>query len=353
MQTAKPTIKDVAAASGVSITTVSRALNGRTDQMSAETRLRVLEAVEKLNYVPNRLASSLKNECSHTLGVIVSNIMNPFFTAVVRGVQDYVIARGYEIFIYNTDDNPELEAQAHKALLSRRVDGLIVTKCSRDTSTYAALAAEQYPFVLVDRAVTGLAADTVVVDNATICERVMNRLFQLGHRRIGIISPPLNHIEPRIERVQGCRKAAHQHDVELAPELIVQADFHGDAAVEPIRRLLTLKTRPTALFVLNTFLAVTTLKVLRECGLRLPQDVSFVMFDDPEWSEVVQPKISAVRQPTYEIGRIAARLVLERIERKTKPVERICLNAEFVERESVAVAAAARSQRTPSAAARH
>jgi len=334
MKNGKVTIKEVARAAGVSITTVSRVLNSQEGQMTEDTRQRILAAMDELHYVPNRLASSLKNERSHTLGVIVSNILNPFFTAVVRGIQDYVKPRGYEVFICNTDDDPKEEADYRRVLLSRRVDGLIVTNCGGDFSAYKKLVDQNYPLVLMDRRIKGLSCDSVVIDNAGICQKVMERLIGLGHRRIGVITPPLDHIEPRLDRVQGCRKALRKHGMELAPELIREVNFHAETAASEIRGLLALKPAPTALFVLNTFLAIRALEELDKLRVRIPDDLSFVMFDDPDWSEIVKPKIGAVRQPTYEIGKTAARLLLERIERSGKREEMVRMQAQFIERES-------------------
>lgn len=330
------TIKEVAGEAGVSITTVSRVLNGQPGQMAEGTRERVLSAIDRLNYIPNRLASGLKQDRSHTLGVVVSNIMNPFFTALARGVQDYATSKGYEAFICNTDDNPELEADFNRGLLSRRVDGLIVTRCNEDLSLYTRLATAHFPLVFVDRSVEGISADTVVINNTGISEHVFEHLIRLGHRYIGIISPPLGNVVPRIERINGCRTAALKKGLDLDKRYTIQVDFRSGAPEEPIHDLLSLQPRPTALFVLNTFLACEALKEIRRMDIKVPNDLSFVMFDDPDWSELFQPPISAIRQPSYEIGKIAARLAIDRIHRRNKPHEKILLNAEFIERGSIA-----------------
>src|ERR1044072_9252699 len=149
----KMTIRDIAKAAGVSISTVSRVTNERNDQMTESTRHKVESAIRDLHYVPNRLASSLKHEKSQTLGLIVSNIRNPYFSAVARGIQDYAGAAGYDVFICNTDDNPDREAHYLNTLLSRRVEGLVVTTCVKDRSAYDRLAANRFPLVLLDRPV--------------------------------------------------------------------------------------------------------------------------------------------------------------------------------------------------------
>ncbi len=333
--TRRITIRDVAKMAGVSISTVSRVISSREDQPRNETQKKVMAAIRELHFVPNRLAAGLKGSKSQTLGVVVPNILNPFFTGVVRSIQDYITSSGYEILICNTDDSSEREKQSVRGLLARRVDGLIVAKCVEDPSAYEELAAERYPLVLIDRQIPGLGCDVVVVDNFGICQSVINRLLKLGHERIGILTPPLDGIEPRIDRVKGCRKALRACGRDLPPGLLVEVDFHRDSGAETTARLLSLPSPPTALFVLNTFLAVGSLREIEERKLRLPGDLSFVMFDDPEWSELLRPQISAVRQPIYEIGSAAGRLVMERIKRPEKAFENIRLEARLIERESV------------------
>ncbi len=328
------TINDVAKAAGVSISTVSRAVNSHERRMSDETQRRVLAAVRELNYVPNRLASGLKRNRSLTLGVIVPNILNPFFTTVVRSVQDFVTPRGYEVLICNTDDDPDREGHALKALLSRQVDGLIVAKCAEDDSVYRRLVTERFPLVLVDRQIPGLSSDVVDVDNFAAAERVVERLLVLGHRRIGIITPTLDHIGSRVFRIEGCRRAMTAHGLDLTSGLLVEVDFHKDSGAKATAKLLSRRFPPTALFVLNTFLAMGALEELQNRKLRMPEQLSFVMVDDPEWAKLMKPKISVVQQPIPEIGRIAARLLMERISQPGKAYESVRLAAEFIERES-------------------
>jgi LacI family transcriptional regulator, galactose operon repressor len=334
----KITINDVAKAAGVSISTVSRTLNSfQKSRARNETQMRVLAAAQQLNYVPNRLASGLKKNRSQTLGVTIPNILNPFFTAVVRSIQDFFTTRGYEILICNTDDSSAREDHAVKALLSRRIDGLILAKCSEDNSFYERLAAERFPLVLIDRDVPGLDCDTVVVDNSGVSERVMNKLLELGHRQIGIITPPPANIPPRIDRIEGCRSAMSAHGLKLASDLLVEVDFHKDSGAAVTAKLLSRRLPPTALFVLNTFLAAGAIAELETRKLRLPEQMSFVMFDDPEWATLLRPKVSVVRQPVHEIGYIAARLLMERINQPEKPFESVRLAAKFIERESIVI----------------
>jgi len=179
-----------------------------------------------------------------------------------------------------------------------------------------------------------MACDAVIVDNFGVSQAVTARLLQLGHRRIGIVSPPLARIQPRIRRVEGCREALAGHGVELPSGFLVEVDFHTDSGAQATAKVLSRRFPPTALFVLNTFLAMGALEEVQSRKLRMPEELSFVMFDDPEWATLLRPKISVVQQPTHEIGRIAGRLLMERINQPEKPFESVRLAAEFIERDS-------------------
>jgi DNA-binding LacI/PurR family transcriptional regulator len=334
------TIRDIAKAAGVSVSTVSRVLNGRKDQMAEPTRQKVEAAIREVNYVPNRMASSLKCDKSQTLGVVVPNIVNPYFAAVLRGVQDYASPKGYDIFICSSDDNAELEAHHVKTLLARRVEGLIVTTCAGDKTTYRRLIEARFPLVLLDRPIPGLSCDSVTVDNRGICVRIIDRLIELGHRYVAVVTPPCGDIGPRIDRVEGCRAALIRQGLDLPPDLLVEIGASARIVTEAVQHLVSRTPRPTALFVLNTLLAVGLMRELRRRAALA--DYAVVTYDDPDWCELLTPAVSAVRQPTYEIGRLVARLATERIEAPDRPYERVLLDAEFIERDLPAVSAKAR-----------
>lgn len=331
----KITISDVAAAAKVSPSTVSRVLTNRSGFMTEDTRRRVLATIQKLGYVPNAHASSLRSRRSTTIGVIVTNIMNPFFTAVIRGIQDFVAPKGYELFICNTDDQPESESHSLSALLSRNVDGLIVTTCHLDGQLYKPLVEKGYPLVLVDRGVASLRADKVVVDNVGIARDVVSKLVRMGHNRIGFITPMLGSVPPRLDRIEGSTIALREGNLDLDPALLIETASDVESGSEAAAQLLSLPKPPTALFVLNTFQAIGALQRLQERGAKIPDDLSFVMFDDQKWAELIRPRISTVSQPAYEIGQRAGSLVIERIANPAKAIETVLLTADFIERESV------------------
>ena len=329
------TIRDIAGRAGVSVSTVSRVLNGRKDQMAEPTRQKVEAAIREVNYVPNRMASGLKCDKSQTLGVVVPNIVNPYFAAVLRGVQDYASPKGYDIFICSSDDNAELEAHHVNTLLSRRVEGLIVATCARDKTTYRRLIEARFPLVLLDRPIPGLSCDSVTVDNRGICVRIIDRLVELGHRYVAVVTPPCSDIGPRIDRVEGCRAALIRHGLDLPADLLVEIGPSARIVTEAVHHLLSRTPRATAVFVLNTLLAASLIRELRRRAA--VADYAVVTYDDPDWCEMLTPAVSAVRQPTYEIGRIVARLATERIEAPDRPIERVLLDAEFIERDLAAI----------------
>lgn len=329
--TGNVTIRDIAKAAGVSISTVSRVLNKRHDQLREPTRQKVEAAIREFRYVPNRLAASLKDEKSKTLGMIVSNISNPYFSAVVRGLQDYAAGAGYDTFICNSDDNSDAENEHVRSLLSRRVQGLVVTTCAADKSAYQALAERRFPLVLLDRPIAGLACDCVIVDNRSICQRVIERLAEFGHRRIAVITPPCDEIGPRVDRVEGCRAGMASQGLELTPELLLEVDVKADSMSRGVQALVSRSSAPTALFFLNTLLAAGMIRELRRH--RPLRNFVVVTYDDPDWCELLDPMISAVRQPTHDIGRIVARLAIDRIAHPERPFEKISLTAEFIERD--------------------
>ena len=332
------TIKDVAARAKVSLSTVSRVMTNRRGFMAEETRQRVLATIQELGYVPNAHASSLRSQKSKTIGVIITNVMNPFFAAVVRGIQDRAAAQGYELFICNTDDNSQSEAHSLKTLLSRKVDGVIVTTCESSGKLYKPLLASHYPLVLVDRAVRSLRCDAVVIDNVAIAQQVVDHFLTMGHQRIGFVTPHLGSVQPRRDRIEGARRAFAEHGREIDSCLIAEAESDIDSGSKATADLLALADPPTAIFALNTFQAIGSLKYLQDSGYSIPGQLSFVMFDDQRWTELIRPRISAVSQPAYAIGARAADLLAERVENPSKATETVLLNADYVERESVAPA---------------
>jgi len=333
------TLRDVARVAGVAPSTVSRAFNWRKGLVTTETRDRILRAAERLNYVPNLLASGLKTTRSYTVGAVLTSFMNPFFAAVARGIQDAATAEGKEVFFCNTDDDPQREADAIEALVSRRVDGLIAATSGRDAEPYKKLLGRNYPLVLIDRLIPGLHCDAAVAENVLPTQEAVRKLADLGHRRIALLTPPTAGVSARQARVEAFRAATKSPD----PALVLEIPASVAESAAAAGRLLKLKPPPTAFCVLNPQIAIGMLQQLRAAGLRVPEDVSVILLDDTEWAALMSPPLSGIRQPAYDLGMRANQLLSARLEEPEKPVETTYLAAEWIERGS---AGPARPQRS-------
>ena len=330
-------MKDVAERARVSVSTVSHVLNG-TRKVSEGTRGEVLAAVEELSYRQNLLAKGLKTRRTYTIGLLISDIQNSFFTQVVRGVEDEALSRGYHLFLCNTDEDPGREDEYITELAKKRVDGLMVAPSMRRGDHAGRLLDEGVPFVFVDRDVEGVEADVVSVDNRAGMRLIAEHLVGLGHRRIAMISGPLDKASG-YERHLGLRDALADLGVELDDSLVRFGDFRTSSGREGARELMGLPSPPTALVTANNQMTLGALLTVNEMGLSVPDDVSVVGFDDPEWAPLTGPPLTTLAQPTYEMGVKAAEMLLDRIE--TGPDEgsrKVLLDPWLVVRKSTAPA---------------
>jgi LacI family transcriptional regulator len=329
------TMKDVAELAEVSVSTVSHVLNG-TRKVSEETRGGVLAAVEELGYRPNLLAKGLKTRRTFTIGLLISDIQNAFFTSLVRGVEDEALSRGYHLFLCNTDEDPGREDEYVTELAKKRVDGLMVAPSARREDYVRRLRAEGVPFVFVDREVEGVEADVVSVDNKTGMGLIAEHLVGLGHRRIGMISGPLDKASG-FERYTGLKEALDDLGAPLEEGLVRFGDFRTTGGMEAARGLMGLPSPPTALVIANNQMTLGAMLAAKEAGLVIPKDISLVGFDDPEWAPLADPPLTALAQPTYEMGVRAAELLLDRIENGGGETSRLLLRPWLEVRESTAV----------------
>lgn len=328
-------MKDVAQRARVSASTVSHVMNG-TRKVSESTRETVLTAIEELRYQPNLLAKSLKVRRTFTIGLLISDIQNSFFTSVVRGVEDVALSRGYHLFLCNTDEDAAREDEYLEELSKKRVDGLIVASSAPRRDHAGRLRAENVPLVFMDREVEGVDADVVRVDNLGGMRIIAEHLTGLGHERIGMISGPLDKASG-YERYQGLRAALTNLGVGLDEGLVRFGDFRTSGGRAGAGELLGLSSPPTALVTANNQMTLGALLAIKEMGLRVPEDVSVVGFDDPEWAPLASPPLTTLAQPTYEMGVRAMRLLLDRIEGgKDGETKRVLLRPWLVTRESTA-----------------
>ncbi len=328
------TIKDVAALAGVSFTTVSHVLND-TRPVSADARRRVLAAVEEIGYLPSAVARSLRKSETKIIGVLVPNVNNPFFAELVVGVEDGCRLSGYSVFLCNSDNDPKRQQQYMRTLLEKRIDGLLLSSAGDAEALARIFKLATVPAVTVDRAVPGARADRVSVNNQDGALKAVRHLLDLGHRQIACVSGPAE-FEVSMERVEGWRRALQERGLAVDESLLIESDFSSAGGYEAARRLLRERPEVTAVFASNDMMALGALRAAAELGLRLPQQLSVVGFDDIELSAYVYPALSTVGCSIKELGREAARVLIDRIENPGAPLKDVQLTPRLVVRESSA-----------------
>lgn len=324
------TLRDVAALAGVSAITVSRALNGK-GYVSQDVRARVLAAAAELNYVPNAVARSLRSQKTQLLGLL-AGITNPFWSTVARGIEETAVQSGYGVILCDTGDEPTKEARYIELLVRRRIDGLIIAATSDSAGILQDLKRRHVPFVLIDRVVQGVDADTVRGDNKGAAYALTRHLLSTGYRRIGVISGPRN-VSTAEERVAGYAAAMHEAAMPVEDDMIEYGQYTESWGYQATRELMSRSEPPDALFAANNFIALGALEGLHTLGLGVPEDVAVVCFDDTTRVESAR-LLTTASQPAEEMGRIAARVLLERIEQPGKPIEDIVLPIALVVRSS-------------------
>jgi DNA-binding LacI/PurR family transcriptional regulator len=316
------TIADVAREAGVSTATVSRVLSG-VGRARPETRARVLNAARNLEYRPSLVARSLKQRATRTIGLIVTDIENPYFPQLVRAVEDAANAEGYAILLCNADENPEREASYLDVLVERRVDGMIVAASTIGTRQREWLANPPVPVVLVNTRSPQADLPSVASDNRAGGRMAARHLLGLGHRRIGYLMPPPRNLDAP-NRVAGVRD-----ELRRVPAATLTVG-HGAATVAggetAMRELLAAKPWPTAVIAYNDLMAIGAMRAIRRVGLRVPGDVSLVGFDDVAFAAYAEPALTTVRQETAEMGRWAVATLTERLgERRPAPAAHVVL----------------------------
>lgn len=308
----EPTIRDVARLAGVSKSTVSRVLNDNPN-VSDQARTRVADAMRELNYRPNALARGLCTSRTGTIGLIMSDITNPFHAEVTRGVED--LAADYEsnVILCNTDDRPKKEQAYIDLLLEKRVDGVIfLSSAKMGESDVSMLQARRVPFVFAGRTLPEVAADSVVVDSVLGGFQATNHLVGLGHRRIAHISGPAR-VSASADRYEGYCQALRRAGISIDSDLVADGDFRQDRGYRAMNQLLDRKTGMTAVFAGSDYMALGALEAIYERGLKAPDDIAVVGFDDISFARLHLVQLTTVAQPKYDIGAIAARMLLERI----------------------------------------
>jgi len=326
------TIKDVAAAAGVSVATVSRVLANK-GFVRPELRLRVLEAAQSLSYQPNQAARSLRARTSNTIALLVSDIRNPFFTALSRAVEDACYAQGMSVFLGNTDEDPRRERMYLDLISAERVAGLIYSP-TREAAEAFGESHPDIPTVIVDRVVSGVDLDSVVIDNAGAAYQLTTHLLENGYRRIaGVFGAASTTGQARYA---GYMQALREHGITHAAQWATFANPRIEDGRTAAAKLLDLPEPPDAIIGSNSLLTAGALMAIRERGLTIPAQVALAGFDDDTWTTLVEPPITVICQPTYEIGSTAAELLLQRLADPTRSTRQVMLKAQLVARASTA-----------------
>jgi LacI family transcriptional regulator len=305
------TLYDVAKRAGVAPITVSRVINN-TGYVSQETRQRVLAAAEELGYVPNRLASSLRSRRSKVLALVLADISNPFFTLIARGVEDAASDQGYMVIYCNTDESEDEERKYIDLLLQNRVDGILLVPALSGLSAIQAAQRNNTPLVVIDRRPPGASVDSVRGDSFGGAYKLGLLLLGLGHRRIALLNGPAG-VSTAEERRDGLIRALDDANIPLRDRLTFSGRFTTASGRQMALQALAMDPPPTALFAANNFIALGALQAVQECGLRVPQDIALVGFDDLPDALVAFPFLTVAVQPAYEMAQKATELLLARL----------------------------------------
>jgi LacI family transcriptional regulator len=328
------TMKQVADKARVSTTTVSHVINN-TRVVSADARDRVLSVIDELRYIPSAVARSLKNDKTHTLGMMIPNNSNPYFAEIIQGIEDESFKLGYNIILCNSYDDPKKQAAYTRVLMEKRIDGLIIVASGSDDELNQLLSDEAIPKVLVDREVPGLAADFIESDHEQGGYLATKHLLELGHTDIACVAGPKT-LLPSGDRVHGYLRALQEANVPFQNDFLAHSDFTSQGGFTAFQQLLALKKRPSAIFVSNDLMAIGGLCAAQQAGVQIPAELSVVGYDDIALASFSTPRLTTIAQPKYEIGVLTAQVMVARIKNAELPLRREMLQTQLVIRQSTA-----------------
>ena len=327
-------LTDVAKAAGVSIATVSRVIS-HPDKVASQTQMAVRKAMKELDYQPNRVARRLRQRGGnrHLLGLIIPDIQNPFFAEIARGVEDVAYANQFAVMLCNSDEDLKKESFYLDVLRAESVDGIILPPINDHDPAVSKVAESGTPIVTVDRSLSDSTIDKVEVDNCQGAFDAVSHLIRIGHKRIGLITGRSN-ISTSRDRRLGYEQALAAGEIPVNPEYVRMGDYKQASGVALAGELLALPIPPTAVFVANNLMAVGALEAIHARNLRIPEDVAIIGFDDLPWADALDPPLTMVRQPAYEVGRAAAELLLKRLSNPGSPAAWLRLRPRLIFRKS-------------------
>ena len=330
------TIKDIAKQLNLSPSTISRVLHNHPD-ISSGTRERVLKLVEELDYHPNSIAQSLKKKQSKIIGVIVPQVRHYFFASIMSGITDVAYHDGYTVMICQSNESFEREVINVRALISQRVAGVLIS-ISKNTNSYdhfEQLKKRGIPLVFFDRLCEDFEAHRVGVDDFEGAFKAVEHLIQNGYQRIAHLAGP-NNLNISLQRIRGYRAALEKYNIKIDDNLIVCCGLNEEDGVTGTEKLLNLKDRPDAIFAVTDPVAIGAYIKLKENNIEIPDDIALVGFSDNPTVSLIDPPLTSVRQPAYEMGKTAAKLLLEQIENEhdNSSLKTIIFQAELIVRKS-------------------
>jgi LacI family transcriptional regulator len=327
------TFNDLARELNLSTATISRALS-RPEIVAPETRMRVLDAVRRSGYQMHGIARSLRTQSTQTIGIVVSDICNPFFSSIVKAIEDVARTNGYTVVICNADEDGRNEEVALRLFIERQVSGLIRCSAGANPSLLKVLHQKSIPLVDLDRQSGIPNIDTVVLDNELGACLATRHLVELGHRQIAIVSGP-QHLSNARDRLEGFHKTLKAAHISIPKHYLEFGDFREASGFQAAQRLLSLPDRPTAIFVANNEMMAGTLSAVRQRRVDVPRELSLVGFDDARWAQYLEPPLTVVSQPAELMGQKAAQLVLARL-RGSTTAQNIVFEPELIVRRSTA-----------------
>ena len=326
-------IRDVAKRAGVAPITVSRCINN-SGYCSAEVRARIESAIAELGFVPNRLASGLRSKRTHTLALVLTDITNPFFTTIARGVEDTASEAGYTVIFCNTDESVTKEQMYLQMLLEKRVDGVLLVPALSGIDSVNLVKKQDTPIVVIDRRLPDLQTDVVRCDSESGAYDLTRLLLSLGHREIVILTGP-HGVSTAEDRLKGYRRALEEAGIPQNKDKEFYGAYTQQSGYEMAQQAMQKNKRITAVFGANNFITFGTIKAFREMQVRVPEDVAVVGFDDLPTALVTFPFLTVAAQPAYEMGKKAMEILLGRLnDELAEPYQEVILPAEIVVRQS-------------------
>lgn len=340
-------LKDIARELNVSIITVSKAIRGTRD-ISEKTRQRILKRIKELDYQPNLAARSLATGRTCLIGLIVPNLLNPFFTELATSLSKSLRRQSYDLIIASSGDEPEVERSGIRMMLARRVDALLIASCQFKLDGFLSIHNQETPFALLDQPFPHLRANFIGTDDCLGGKLATEHLIQLGRKRLAYIGSP--DLGPAADRFRGFRMALRDHDIDLWEDLVLRNPETGESddniGYNLMQELLRRKSRPNGVLCHNDVIAIGAVKATLDAGLSIPQDIAFVGYDNVKYSKFLQIPLTSVDQSTEQLGEAAAQLALDLAARKIDKPKEILLAPTLVVRESTIGKTQAESRNT-------